>query len=67
MDHMGRTPTVGWLARAYCSDVSYCAGLVALWELLVLLAAAWLGPLALDAATATGTDTLRAAVGPLAV
>ncbi|MCA1647116.1 MAG: hypothetical protein LC797_17195 [Chloroflexi bacterium] len=66
MEHIGRMPSVEWLARAYCSDLSYFLGLVVLWEVLVLLAAAWLVPVVLDAAAATGIDTLGAVVGPLA-
>jgi hypothetical protein len=67
MEYIGRTPAAGWLARTYCSDVSYVVGLAVLWELLVLLAAAWLVPAVPDPAAAAAIDSLGAAVGPLAV
>ncbi len=65
MEHIDRTPSAGSLARAYCSDTSYFVALVVLWELLVLLAAAWLVPVILDAVATAGTDTLGAAAGSL--
>ena len=42
------------LAEIYRSDIAYWAGLVVIWDLLVILIALWVVPVVLPAASAAG-------------
>jgi hypothetical protein len=42
------------LAEIYRSDIAYWAGLVVIWELLVILIALWVVPVVLSAAAESG-------------
>ena len=42
------------LAEIYRSDIAYWAGLVVIWELLVIVIALWVVPVVLAAASAAG-------------
>jgi hypothetical protein len=66
---MDRVRTVHWshrLAEAYCSDLAYFAGLVVLWELLVILAGLWLVHLAVAVGVGVSSGAVATA-WPLAI
>ena len=52
----------GTVADIYCSDVAYWAGLLLIWDLLVVVLALWLAPPLLAAAAASAPLMTNAAV-----
>jgi hypothetical protein len=50
------------LATLYCSNMAYWAGLLVIWELLVILIALWVVPVVFAAASAAGALLPDAAV-----
>ena len=57
-----RTHARSTLAHFYCSDNAYWAGLVVIWDLVVILLALWVVPLVLAAASCSRPLVVEPAV-----
>jgi hypothetical protein len=57
-----KAATSGTFSKIYRSDLAYWAGLVVIWELLVILVALWAVPFALAGASSVGPLVTQAAV-----